>query len=188
MYAQREDVGAVGAKLYYPDRRIQHAGIIMGLYGTCGHPHYRMKHDSAGYMWHLCFAQDVSAVMGACLMISKNKFSEVNGLDEGFAVAFKDVDFCMSMRKAGYLNVRTPFAELFHHESISREKDDTDEKQARFAKEVERLQSRWAKELAAGDPYYNPNLTLNSTDFLIRGDNMNNWLSIYNKSKELVLF
>ena len=118
-----------------------------------------------GYMGRLCYAQDVSAVTGACLMVSRKKYDEVGGFDEGFAVSLNDVDFCLKLRQAGYLNVFTPFAELYHYEFKSRGIDDTPEKQARFRSEVLRCQQRWKKELDKGDLYYNPNLTLDRLDF-----------------------
>ncbi|MBR5432620.1 MAG: glycosyltransferase family 2 protein, partial [Bacteroidales bacterium] len=122
MYAQREDVGAVGGKLYFPDRKIQHAGVVLklGAHRTAGHSHYGQAGMNLGYMGRLCYAQDVSAVTGACLMVSRAKWDEVGGFDESFQVSLNDVDFCLKLRDKGYLNVFTPFAELFHYESLSR--------------------------------------------------------------------
>lgn len=170
MYSQRKDVGAVGAKLYYPDDTIQHAGIILklGAHRCAGHGHYRCEKNNLGYMGRLYYAQNSSAVTAACLMMKKSIFQEIGGFDETFEVAFNDVDLCMRIRKAGYLIVWTPCAELYHYESISRGAEDTPEKQARFKGEVERFQKRWKKELEEGDPYYNPNLTLESEDFSIK--------------------
>ncbi len=165
MFSQRADVGAVGAMLFYPDDTIQHAGVILGLGGVGGHSHKYFKRNEYGYMGRLVYAQNVSAVTAACLMIKKTVWDEVGGLDESFQVAFNDVDFCMRVRRAGYLNVWTPFAELYHYESKSRGYEDTPEKQRRFEGEVRRFRERWEKELAAGDPYYNPNLTLDREDF-----------------------
>lgn len=167
MYAQRKDVGAVGAKLYHADGTIQHAGIVLGLGPDriAGHVFQRMKHDHVGYMIRLMYAQNYSAVTAACMMIPRRVWEEVGGLDEGFAVAYNDVDLCMRIRKAGYLIVWTPYAELYHYESKSRGIDNTPEKRKRFEGEVKRFQERWKKELAAGDPYYNPNLTLDREDF-----------------------
>lgn len=168
MFAQRPDVGAVGAKLLYPDNTIQHAGVILGIGGVAGHAHKYFHRNDYGYMNRIHYAQNLSAVTAACLMVSRKVFDEVGGLDETFGVAFNDVDFCMQIRKAGYLNVYTPFAELYHYESKSRGYEDTPEKRARFEGEVRRFQDRWRKELAAGDPYYNPNLTLDREDFSLR--------------------
>ncbi len=133
MYAQREDVGAVGAKLYYADKTIQHAGVVLalGAHRTAGHSHYGQHRDNLGYMGRLCYAQNVSAVTGACLLVKKSLFDIVGGLDESFAVSLNDVDFCLKLRQRGYLNVFTPFAELYHFESVSRGLDDRGEKAER---------------------------------------------------------
>ncbi|MBQ8794087.1 MAG: glycosyltransferase family 2 protein, partial [Clostridia bacterium] len=168
MFAQRKDVGAVGAKLYYDDDTIQHAGVIVGLGGVAGHSHKGFARDNPGYMARASIAQNLSACTAACLMIRKDVYNEVGGLDEGYAVAFNDIDFCMKIRDAGYLIVFTPFAEFYHYESKSRGDEDTPEKRARFNGEIFRFQERWGKELKAGDPYYNPNLTLDSEDFTLR--------------------
>ena len=168
MFAQRTDVGAVGAKLYYFDDTIQHAGIGIGILTLAGHYHRGFDRCDFGYMGRLIYAHNVSAVTAACMMIRRNVWKEVGGLDETFQVAFNDVDLCMRIRQAGYLIVWTPYAELYHYESKSRGYDDTPEKQKRFEGEVRRFQTRWAKELAAGDPYYNPNLTLDREDFSLR--------------------
>lgn len=165
MFAQRSDVGAVGAKLYYPDNTVQHAGIIIGIGGVAGHPHRGIVKDNPGYMARAVIAQNLSACTAACLLIPKKVYTEVGGLDEGYAVAFNDVDICMSIRKAGYLIVFTPFAELYHYESKSRGYEDTQEKRARFNTEVIRFQGRWGAALKKGDPYYNPNLTLSAENF-----------------------
>lgn len=166
MYAQREDVGAVGAKLYFPDGRIQHAGVVikMGDDRIAAHSYYGAGHDHIGYMGRLCYAQDVSAVTGACLMISRKKYEEVKGLDEGFAVAYNDVDFCLKVRDKGYLNIFTPFAELYHHESATRGYE-TGEKLKRQQRECEIFRNKWSKVLEEGDPYFNPNLSLDSPMF-----------------------
>ena len=167
MYAQRSDVGAVGAKLYFPDRKIQHAGVVLGLgaHRTAGHSHYGQAGMNLGYMGRLCYAQDVSAVTGACLMISRSKYDEVGGFDEGFAVSLNDVDFCLKLRQKGYLNVFTPFAELFHYESLSRGLDLEGKNAARYDKESEHFKTKWKDVLEKGDPYYNPNFSLDRSDF-----------------------
>lgn len=170
MYAQREDVGAVGAKLYYADKTIQHAGVVIGLgaHRTAGHTHYKQSRQNLGYMGRLCYAQNVSAVTGACLMVKKSLYDAAGGLDTGFAVSLNDVDFCLKLRKLGCLNVWTPFAELYHYESISRGLDDRGEKAERYNKESEMFRSKWKEELEKGDPYYNPNFSLDRSDFSLK--------------------
>lgn len=170
MYAQREDVGAVGAKLYYGDKTIQHAGVVIGLgaHRTAGHTHYKQYRENLGYMGRLCYAQDVTAVTGACLLVKKSLFEKVGGLDESFAISLNDVDFCLKLRKLGLLNVFTPFAELYHFESISRGLDDQGEKAERYNRESAHFRDKWKKELQQGDPYYNPNFSLDRSDFSLR--------------------
>ena len=170
MYAQRPDVGAVGAKLYYPDKTIQHAGVVIGLgaHRTAGHVHYRQKRENLGYMGRLCYAQNMSAVTGACLLVKKAIYEEAGGLDESFAVSLNDVDFCLKLRRLGYLNVFTPFAEAYHYESASRGSDMTGEAAARYNAESARFREKWKAELEAGDPYYNPNFSLDKSDFSLR--------------------
>ena len=170
MYAQRADVGAVGAKLYYPDKTIQHAGVVLalGAHRTAGHSHYKQPKANLGYMGRLCYAQNVSAVTGACLMVKKALFDEVGGLDEGFAISLNDVDFCLKLREKGYLNVFTPFAECFHYESISRGLDDQGEKAERYNRESEQFRAKWKDVLEAGDPYYNKNFSLDRSDFSLK--------------------
>ena len=170
MYAQRADVGAVGGKLYYADKTIQHAGVVIGLgaHRTAGHVHYRQKRENLGYMGRLCYAQDMTAVTGACLMVKKSLYEEVGVLDESFAVSLNDVDFCLKLRRAGYLNVFTPFAELYHYESVSRGLDDKGEKAKRYEEESARFREKWKAELEAGDPYFNPNFSLDKPDFSLR--------------------
>jgi len=170
MYAQRSDVGAVGAKLYYGDNTIQHAGIVIGLgaHRSAGHTHYRETQKNLGYMGRLCYAQNASAVTGACLMVARELYDQVGGLDEDFKVALNDVDFCLKLRKLGYLNIFTPFCEMYHFESKSRGLDDKDEKAERYNEEVERFRERWKVELAAGDPYYNPNFSLNHSNYMLK--------------------
>ena len=170
MYAQRPDVGAVGAKLYYPDKTIQHAGVVIGLgaHRTAGHVHYRQKRENLGYMGRLCYAQNMSAVTGACLLVKKALYEEAGGLDESFAVSLNDVDFCLKLRRLGYLNVFTPFAEAYHYESASRGSDMTGEAAARYNAESARFREKWKAELEAGDPYYNPNFSLDKSNFSLR--------------------
>lgn len=170
MYAQRPDVGAVGAKLFYEDKTIQHAGVVLGLgqHRTAGHSHYRVSSNNLGYMGRLCYAQNVMAVTGACLMMKKALFTELGGLDENFAVSLNDVDLCVRAWKAGYVNVFTPFAELYHFESISRGLDDTGEKAERYERESEAFRTKWKDVLEKGDPYYNPNFSLDRSDFALK--------------------
>lgn len=170
MYAQREDVGAVGAKLYYADKTIQHAGVVIGLgaHRTAGHTHYKQHRQNLGYMGRLCYAQNVTAVTGACLLVKKSLYEEVGGLEEGFAVSLNDVDLCLKLRARGLLNVFTPFAELFHYESASRGLDDNGEKAERYNRESEMFRRKWEKELEAGDPYYNPNFSLDRSDYSLK--------------------
>ncbi len=171
MYAQRDDVGAVGAKLYYGDRTIQHAGVVVGLgaHRTAGHTHYKINYDNLGYMGKLCYAQNVSAVTGACLMVKKSLYDKLGGLDEEFKVALNDVDFCLRLLEKGYLNVFTPFAELYHFESASRGIDVADEAKAkRYEEESQHFREKWKAFLEKGDPYYNPNFSLDYSDYSLR--------------------
>ena len=176
MYAQRRDVGAVGCMLYYPDYTIQHAGVVLGLgaHRTAGHSHYGMAKENLGYMGRLCYAQNVSAVTGACLMVRKSLFDELGGLSEEFAVALNDVDFCIRLRQKGYLNIFTPFAELFHYESASRGSDvdatAAEANRQRYEAESEAFRQKWKDVLEAGDPYFNPNFSLDYSNFVLRGD------------------
>ena len=176
MYAQRDDVGAVGCMLYYPDYTIQHAGIVLGMgaHRTAGHSHYKMAKENLGYMGRLCYAQNVSAVTGACLMVKKKLFDDVGGLSEDLAVALNDVDFCLKLRKKGLLNVFTPFAELFHYESVSRGTDVTEEASRqnaeRYNRECDLFKEKWRAELDKGDPYFNPNFSLDYSNFVLAGN------------------
>ena len=168
MYAQQKRVGCVGAKLLYPDDTIQHAGVGFGIGGVAGHLHKYYPASSDGYMGRLNYVQDVYADTAACLLIRKEIYDEVGGLDESYAVAFNDVDFCVRVRQAGYTNVFTPFAQLYHYESKSRGMEDNPEKQKRFQGEVLRFQARWGDLLAAGDPCTNPNFDIQREDFSLK--------------------
>ena len=170
MYAQREDVGAAGAKLYYGNKTIQHAGVVLqlGAHRTAGHSHYGQSRENLGYMGRLCYAQNVSAVTGACLLVKKSLFEEVGGLDESFAISLNDVDFCLKLREKGLLNVFTPFAELYHYESVSRGLDDSGEKAERYNRESAHFRDKWKTVLEKGDPYYNPNFSLDRSDFALK--------------------
>ena len=170
MYAQRPDVGAVGAKLLYPDRTIQHAGVVLGLgaHRAAGHIMALQNYESVGYMGKLCYAQNISAVTGACLMVSRQKYDEVGGLNEDLKICLNDVDLCLKLREKGYLNVFTPFSELLHYETKSRGLDTDASKAARYDSEVEIFKKRWQPVLDAGDPYYNPNVSLDHNDYTIK--------------------
>lgn len=168
MFAQRDDVGVVGAKLYYEDDTIQHAGVIIGIGGIAGHAHKCFRRGADGYMHREGIAQNLSAVTAACLMTKRSIWEEMNGLDEILKVAFNDIDFCLRVRKAGYLVVFTPYAELYHYESKSRGYEDTPEKVFRFSNEMKVMNERWHDIIKKGDPYYNVNLSLNSGSFDIK--------------------
>lgn len=166
-YAVRPDIGAVGAKLLYPDRKIQHAGVVVGLGGAAGHAHRFDAADEPGYFRQAHVAQFVTAVTAACLVVEKDKFFAVEGLDEeGFAVAFNDVDFCLKVQGKGWRNVYTPHAVLMHHESKSRGKDYAPANIGRFSQELALLQRRWGTETYE-DPAHNPNLDRRSERFVI---------------------
>jgi GT2 family glycosyltransferase len=166
-FAAQDEVGCVGAKLYYPNRTIQHAGVILGLGGVAGHSHKYFPPYDAGYFGRLKLVQNFSAVTGACLVVRKDVFFEVGGLDEKLTVAFNDVDFCLKVREAGYRNVWTPFAELCHHESLSRGYEDTLERVERFRGEINFMKKKWGEALYC-DPFYSPHLTLDREDFSIQ--------------------
>ncbi|MBT4147586.1 MAG: glycosyltransferase [Gammaproteobacteria bacterium] len=159
------EVGAVGAKLYYPDDSIQHAGVIVGLGGVAGHSHKQFPRDNPGYCGRLLLTQNLTAVTAACLLVRKDVFDTVGGFDaQNLSVAFNDVDLCLRLQDAGFYNVWTPYAEMYHYESASRGYEDTPEKQVRFNKEVAYMKQRWGEGLLK-DPAYNPNLTLDREDF-----------------------
>lgn len=164
MYCQRPDIGVVGAKLYYPDNTIQHAGVVIGLAGFAGHIFHGASQQDLGYNGNLIHVQNLSAVTAACMMIKKKVFDELYGLNEKYVVAFNDIDFCLRVREKGYLIVWTPFAELYHYESKSRGLEDTKEKIERFEKEIQLFQKDWNQILEEGDPYYNPNLSYERPD------------------------
>lgn len=167
---QQENVAAVGAKLYYPDDTIQHAGVVLGLGGIAGHIMCRASKEDPGYFGRMISVQEISAVTAACMMVKKSDFDAVGGLDETFQVAFNDIDLCMKFRAAGKKIIFTPYAELYHYESKSRGLEDTPEKQFRFDKEVKRFQEKWAQQLEMGDPYYSPNLSVTEGDCSLRED------------------
>ena len=169
-HALRPEIGAVGAKLYYDDDTIQHAGVILGIGGVAGHSHKYFRRAAHGYFSRLKIIQNFSAVTSACLVVRKSVYEEVGGMnEEHLKVAFNDVDFCIRVREQGYRNLWTPYVELYHHESVSRGQEDTREKKARFSREVAYMKKRWGRKLQH-DPYYNSNLTLQHENFTIKGN------------------
>ena len=168
--ALRPKTGCVGAKLYYPNETVQHAGVILGIGGVAGHSHKHAGRNADGYFGRLRLVQNIAAVTAACLVVRKSIYREVGGFDEThLKIAFNDVDFCLKVAARGYRNAWTPFAEMYHRESISRGTDDDPRKQARFRGEVLYMLDRWKAELAV-DPYYSPHLTLRREDFSIAID------------------
>lgn len=167
-YCMRDDVGIVGAKLCYEDDTIQHAGVVIGFGGMAGHAFIESSRFDTGYMGRIMCAQDYSAVTAACMMTKKSVFDAVDGLTESLEVAFNDIDYCLKVRELGKLVVYNPYAELYHYESKSRGMEDTPEKVERFNGEVAKFCERWEDILREGDPYYNPNLTLDKADFSLR--------------------
>lgn len=171
---QRDEVAAVGAKLYYPDNTVQHAGIVIGIgghaRGVAANMCVGLPGNESGYMDRASIRQNMSAVTAACMMMKKQVFDEVGGFSEDLAVAFNDVDLCLKARKAGYLIVYDPYVEAYHYESKSRGQEDTEEKVRRFQSEIEYMRTMWEDILKEGDPYYNPNLTRYRTDYSLSGD------------------
>jgi len=164
-HAARPGVGAVGAKLLYPDDTIQHAGVVLGIGGWAGHSHKHRPHDDLGYCGRTSLVSNFAAVTAACLLVSKAKFMQVGMLnEEHLKVACNDVELCLKLLDAGYLNVWTPYAVLYHHESATRGYEDNPEKKARFKKELSYMREHWG-ELLAKDPFYSPNLTLSDEQF-----------------------
>lgn len=160
--AMRPDVGAVGAMLYYPDDTIQHAGVVLGVHGVAAHFYCGAPRGFAGQMGRARLVQELSAVTAACLLVRREVFNAVGGLDESLRVAFNDIDFCLRVRRAGFRNLWTPFAELYHHESATRGYEDSPEKLRRFQSEVDYMLAEWSAVLTR-DPAYSPNLTLTGT-------------------------
>lgn len=169
-YAQRKDIGAVGVKLYYPDNTIQHDGVIIGIGGVGGHILKNLPKGEKAYFSRESFVQNFSAVTAACIISRREIYEEVGYMDENFEVAFNDLDFCLKVRKAGYLIVTDPFVELIHYESKSRGYEDTPEKIKRFQGEIERFQNKWTDILEKGDPYFNKNFRLDTEEYKIKGD------------------
>lgn len=168
-HCQRETTGVVGARLYYPDDTIQHAGIVIGIGGIAGSMFVGQKRLHTGYMHRESLQQDLSAVTAACMMTKREVFESVGGFEEKLAIAFNDVDFCLKVREKGYLVVYDPYVELYHYESKTRGKEDTPEKVRRFQSEIEYMRGRWITILKEGDPYYNPNLSLKKWNYSLKG-------------------
>jgi GT2 family glycosyltransferase len=160
-------VGAVGAKLLYPDGTIQHAGVVVGIGDAAGHAHRHLDATNPGYFLMPHVAQSITAVTAACMVVEKAKFEKVGGLSEEFAVAFNDVDFCLKLQAAGWTNIYVPHAVLVHHESKSRGKDDSPGNIDRFRRELQLLQERWQTNTYK-DPLHNPNLDRSSETFVVR--------------------
>lgn len=167
---QQKEVSVVGAKLYYPDDTIQHAGVVLGLGGIAGHVMCRASREDAGYFGRMVSVQEISAVTAACMLVDARDFRAAGGFDESFRVAFNDIDLCMKIRDMGKKIVFTPYAELYHYESKSRGLEDTPEKQYRFEKEITRFREKWEDQLKNGDPYYSPNLSVTEGDCSLRED------------------
>lgn len=167
-HCSRPGTGIVGARLYYPDDTIQHAGIIVGIGGIGGSLFVGMKRGHGGYLHKESLQQDLSAVTAACMMVSREAFEAVGGLEEKLAVAFNDVDFCLRVRALGYLVVYDPYVELYHYESKTRGAEDTPEKVRRFQSEIEFMRTRWISILKDGDPYYNKNFSLAKWNYSLR--------------------
>lgn len=167
-YCMREDVGIVGARLYYSDDTIQHAGVVLGMGGVAGHCFVNMPKEQPGYFARVLCAQDYSAVTAACMMVKRSVYEKVKGFDEQLKVAYNDIDFCLKVRREGFLVVYNPYVELYHYESKSRGLENTEEKVRRFKRESQIFKERWGVILEKGDPYYNPNLTLDKNDFSLR--------------------
>lgn len=165
---QRKEVGIVGVKLYYPDDTIQHAGVIIGIGGVAGAMFVGMARERSGYLRKAILQQDLSAVTAACMMVDRKAWEAAGGFNEDLAVAFNDIDFCLKVRREGYLVVYEPNVELYHYESKSRGYEDTLEKQKRFLSEINYMKAHWSEILTKGDPYYNENFSLNTCNYTLR--------------------
>ncbi|MEI7824503.1 MAG: glycosyltransferase [Chlorobiaceae bacterium] len=164
-HAVQSGVGAVGARLWYPNATIQHAGVILGIKTGTGHAHKGLSKGNPGYIGRGCLQQSFSAITGACLLVSRNNYTRVNGLNEReLAIGFNDIDLCLKLKENGLRNIWTPYAEMFHHESVSRGRNNTPQKRERAKNELHYMQKRWS-DVIRHDPSYNPNLTIASDDF-----------------------
>jgi GT2 family glycosyltransferase len=184
MFSQREDIGGVGAKLFFEDDTLQHLGVIIGIMGIAGHSQSGAMSYFPGYFNNLVLAREVSAVTAACMMMRRTVFEELNGFDEGFVVALNDMDLCMKICRAGYRIVATPYAQLHHFESKTRGYEDTDEKVMRYHREIFKFIDRWETEMRKGDPFYNPNLTLAGMDYGLRRKDEIDYIDFYKKLKD----
>ena len=170
-FVRRDDVGAVGARLYYANNTVQHAGLILGLGGVANSQFLFSGREQVGYFYRSTCVQDLSAVTGACLLTKRKIFDSVGGFNENLAVAFNDVDYCLKLREKGFLCVYTPFSEWYHLESVSRGVDAEDEEKShRIARETDIFMERWGELVKKGDPYYNKNLSLTKFDYSFRID------------------
>lgn len=167
-HCQRPGTGAAGARLYYPDDTVQHAGIIIGLGGIAGNIFVGLKRYHSGYMHRESLQQDLSAVTAACMMVKREAYDAAGGFEERLAVAFNDVDFCLKIGEKGYRIVYDPYAELYHYESKTRGAEDTGQKVRRFQREIEYMRTRWIRILKDGDPCYNKNLSLGKWNYSLR--------------------
>ena len=171
MLAQREDVGAVGAMLYYSDDTIRHAGVCLGMGEVAGDFFQHVEKDNTGYMGRLLYAQNVSSVAASCMLLRRDVWEKLGGLNKSWSAPFNGTDLCLRIRQAGYLIAWTPFAKLYQSDSTVLESCTPPQKnQKRLEREVLRFKTQWAKELEAGDPYYNPNFALDRSDFYIKPD------------------
>ena len=165
---QRKEVGIVGAKLYYPNGQVQHAGVIVGIRGIAGNMFRGLPKGYSGYLHKASTQQDLSAVTAACMMVKRSVYEEVGGFEEQLAVAFNDIDFCLKVRRCGYLVVYDPYVKLYHYESRSRGAEDNEEKIRRYQCEIDYVRRNWSEIMEKGDPMYNPNLTLVKCDYSLR--------------------
>ena len=187
-YCQRPDVGACGARLYYPNNKLQHCGIVVGIGGIAGHICHLEKRSSGGYFGRIVKSQDVSAVTAACMMMPRKVFEEVGGFDESFAVAYNDVDLCLKVRDRGYFIVYNAWCELYHYESLSRgsdEEEENPEKHARQMAEARRLRARWPEIYEKGDPFFNANLDYCTSDFVLKGTMPPNYSTLQKAREEV---
>lgn len=171
---QRKDVGIVGAKLLYPDKTVQHAGVVIGIGGIAGHVNVNIKDNELGYFSRASVINNFSAVTAACLMIKYDIFKEINGFEEKLEVAFNDIDLCLKVRNKGYLIVYTPYSKLYHYESKTRGLEDTEEKIRRFESEIDFFKEKWGNLIQNGDPYYNINLRTDKVNFEINTNKLEN--------------
>ncbi len=165
---QRPEVGIVGARLYYPDNTVQHAGIVVGIDGIAANMFPGLRRGQEGYCHKAAIQLNYSAVTAACMMVSRELYEELHGLEEQLSVAFNDLDFCLRAVAAGYLVVYNPFVEAYHYESKTRGEEDTQEKVRRFGEEIEFIRTRWITLLKKGDPYYNPNFSLKKCNYALK--------------------